>query len=217
VLASGICGTANVDRSLPATDLTIRLLLSDLQRRNAAEFYLINRDCAAKHYNQLLPKDQFHLNTRFVQDDPVEPFVQALFTSEFFPPYLGPLQQQSPGLVETAIRSKVQIGTSFEIPVGVYNTDVGSVQVRDLTPFSITLVLDEARIPVTLPWEAIESEVGGMRAARDKFLSFNELDRRLIQHCGRNVGRWLAPVLTAAGVATIGERNGDLVLLPVDA
>ncbi len=122
--------------SLPATDLTIRFLFSDLRREHPVGFYLVNRPNALGHYEELLQNTVFRLNDRFVSNDPVDPFVAELFTDEFSPDCASTLTQ-SPGPVETAIRDRVAVGVSFPA-----TPPPGTWVLHKLTSNSVTLLLD---------------------------------------------------------------------------
>ena len=107
-----------VGYSLPTTDLTIRFLLSDLAITHPVDFYLVNLPSALDHFNddQILPKNRFRLNDRFVGADPIPPFVNALFTDEFFPDL--PESASPPGPVQTALRAHLAVGQRFQAAPG---------------------------------------------------------------------------------------------------
>lgn len=191
--------------SLPATDLTIRFLFSDLPRKHVLDFYLVNRPGTMEHYREVLPDALFRLSDRFIGEDPVEPFVDNLFTDEFFPDYAS-ASSQPPGPVEKAIRDRVGVGVTFPAAL-----KAGTCVVDSFTRSSITLLLDREKIPVRLPWNSLEDLAGELRQS----LSVQEFDKTLRSYCDRNLGPWIAALLAKAGVATVWWKVNRWVVSPI--
>ncbi len=202
-------GTASrifcVGYSLPATDLTMRFLLSDLATARPVEFYLVNFPSELKHFREILPESKFSLQDRFVGSEPICPFVDALFTDEFFPDFEVE-GNDGPGPVELAIRDQLRVGQKVRAVL-----DAGTCSVGDFRPNSITLLLDDARvpvdgqaeIPVRLPWNTLEKVLLDLRSAHLQRVDLARCDAGIRSHCDRDLGPWLAALLEAAGVATV--------------
>jgi len=191
--------------SLPTTDLTIRFLLADLPEVEPADFYLVNFPSELQHFRDILPKSRFHLRDRFVGPKPICPFVDALFTDEFFPD-LDAEASHSPGKVEAAIREQVQVGQRLRAAL-----DVGTCSIAGFGPNSVTLLIEDAgvpvdgrpEVPIRVPWEALEGSLADMRNANQQRVNLDRCDLRVRSYCRRALGPWLAALLEASGVATV--------------
>ena len=190
-----------VGYSLPETDLTIRFLLSNLARKEPADFYLVNLPSSVDHFRDTLPRQHFRLQDRFVGAEPIQPFVDALFTEEFFPDFPS-ATANGPGPAEIAIRSRIRDGQEFHALDGA-----GTCSVAGFTQHSITLLLNDAKVPVDGPaaipvkisWATLEEVTLGLHFRLD----FDAWERRIQAQCRRSLGRWLGAVLEAAGLITI--------------
>ena len=202
--------------SLPTTDLTMRFLLADLARAEPVDFYLVNFPSELEHFREILPASHFHLRDRFVGSQPICPFVDALFTDEFFPD-IEVAGSDGPGPVEVAVRERLQIGQTVRAA-----TDTGTCSVAAFSPNSITLLLEDTRvpvdgraeIPVRLPWEALERFVLELRSAQLQRVELAHCDAGIRSYCDRDLGPWLATLLDAAGVVAVWNCVNRWVVSP---
>lgn len=202
--------------SLPATDLTMRFLLSDLSMAEPADFYLVNFPSELEHFRDILPNSHFRLQDRFVGPKPICPFVDALFTDEFFPD-VECEARNGRGPVEVAVRERLQVRQSIRAAL-----DAGTCSIAEFRPSSITLLIEDARvrvdgraeIPIRIPWEALEGLFLELRSANQQRIDLDRCDTSIRRYCHRHLGSWLAALLEAAGVATVWFCNNRWVVSP---
>jgi hypothetical protein len=207
--ASHVLGAAKriycLGHSLPTTDLTFRFLLSDLPAAEPVDFYLVNRPVELGHFREILPEARFRLHDRFLGSEPIPPFVDALFTHEFFPD-LNFTESHSCGRVEAAIRQRVPVGKEIQAALGA-----GTCSVGDLRPNSVTLLIEDSsvpvegrpEIPIRIPWKSLEGVFSDLLNARQQRMDLERCDECARTYYRRLLGPWVAALLEASGMATV--------------